>query len=105
MALKSKIKAALIEAFSPEYLELCEVDRTGVSGYVVSPEFQDLSELDRQELLRERLLSTQLAPIELRKVLLIVPLTPEEATSMGLPTTSTPKRAASGSRRKTLSTR
>ena len=84
MALKKKLEAALKHMLAPDLIDL--VDDDGVTGYVVSSKFQRMNALNRQKLVQKSLCGAPrpLLPAELRRVLLIVPLTPAEARSYGL---------------------
>ena len=84
MALKKKLEAALRHSLAPELIDL--VDEDGITGYVVSTKFQRMTALNRQKLIQRSLCDAPhpLLPGELRRVLLIVPLTPAEARSYGL---------------------
>lgn len=84
MALKKKLEAALKHSLAPDLIDL--VDEDGITGYVVSSKFQRMTALNRQKLIQRSLCDAlhPLLPAELRRVLLIVPLTPMEAKSYGL---------------------
>lgn len=84
MALKKKLEAALRHSLAPDLIDL--VDEDGITGYVVSTKFQRMTALNRQKLIQRSLCEAPhpLLPAELRRVLLIVPLTPMEAKSYGL---------------------
>ena len=55
MDLKDKIVTALSQVLEIEYIRLEEDD--GISGFVVSPRFEEMSALDRQKLIDEALQS------------------------------------------------
>jgi stress-induced morphogen len=76
--LKEKVAAALRAAFEPNQLELDDSD--GLSGYVISVKFRGLDSVDRQKMI-DRVLrapTAGLSKAELRDVLVIAALTPEE---------------------------
>jgi hypothetical protein len=83
MDLRAKIVKALSEFLQVDYIRLEEDD--GVSGFVVSPRFQEISTVDRQGLIEEALskASDPLTPRERRQVLMIAGLTPEEYDAVG----------------------
>lgn len=85
MGLDEKILNALSQSLTVEQLQLVEEDR--ISGFVVSPSFQGVSSLDRQELISKALSkgSKALTPKERRRVLMIAGLTPIEYISVGSP--------------------
>lgn len=76
MGLKQKLKKILEERFPPPAtIELREGD--GIIGILVSKQFRRMSRMKRQDVVHE-LLESKLTPSELRKVLIIVAVTPEE---------------------------
>jgi hypothetical protein len=83
MDLKDKIVNALVEKLHVDYVRLEDDD--GISGFVVSPLFRDVSALDRQILIEEALnaASNPLTPHEQRRVLMIAGLTPKEYIAVG----------------------
>ncbi|HEY7422638.1 MAG TPA: hypothetical protein VH682_00125 [Gemmataceae bacterium] len=83
MGLVKKILNALSQSLTVEQLQLVEED--GISGFVVSPRFQGMSALARQELIEEALTKgpDALTPKERRRVLMIAALTPVEYVSVG----------------------
>ena len=84
MELRKKVEEALRRHVNSDniYLE----DDDGISGWIVSPQFQGLSSLDRQKLIDKILRdpSVKLSRAELRRILAIAPLTPAEFDSLGL---------------------
>ncbi len=83
MGVKDKIITALSRFLDIEYIRLEEED--GISGFVVSPSFQGMSSMNRQELI-DRALDEggdALTPKERRQVLMIATLTPVEYQSVG----------------------
>ncbi len=78
MELKEKVTAILQQAFAPQELVL-ETD-DGLSGYVISEKFRGLDSLDRQKMLDRALRAPPngLSKSELREILVIAALTPEE---------------------------
>lgn len=81
MDLKDKVVKALSEALNPEYVRLEEDD--GISGFVVSRVFEEMSTLDRQGKIDEVLRAASLSREERREVLMVAGLTPEEYESVG----------------------
>ena len=82
MVLTEKIIAALRKKLNLEYYQLDDDD--GISGYVVSPDFEGMSELDRQWLIDD-ILRNPLAKIsktDQRRILIIAALTPLEYDSV-----------------------
>jgi hypothetical protein len=81
--IKAKILRALTSSFPVDYARLDDED--GISGFVVSSRFQDMSALDRQGLIDEALRSTsaRISPEEQRQVLMIAALTPAEYDTAG----------------------
>ena len=78
MELKEKIEHALRSHFHVERIKL--LDEDGVSGYVVSPDFQGVATLDRHARIDRALRdpSMNLTRREQRRVLVIAPWTPVE---------------------------
>ena len=83
MGLKEKIVKALSRSFADAYVRLEEDD--GISGFVVSPKFADMSTIDRQALIEQALGNAPdgLTASEQRQVLMIAGLTPQEFDSVG----------------------
>jgi hypothetical protein len=82
MDLKQKIINTLRESLNAEYVLLEDDD--GISGFVVSRTFREMSTLDRQEKIEESLQNASLAQDERRRVLMIAGLTPEEYDAVGV---------------------
>ena len=78
MDLKEKIAAVLKAAFEPEDLMLDDSD--GLGGYITSAKFRGFDSLDRQKMLDKALRApgSGLTKAELREILVIAALTPEE---------------------------
>ena len=78
MGLEDKVIAALQPALNAEYIQLDADD--GISGFVVSKQFERMSTLDRQKLIDDALnaASDPLTREEQRQVLMIAGLTPAE---------------------------
>jgi acid stress-induced BolA-like protein IbaG/YrbA len=78
-----KVKRALKRAFSPEIVNLEDDD--GIIGVVVSDRFRRMESIDRQmsidNALRDPL--SRLSEDEIRHVLAITPMTPEEYIAFG----------------------
>ena len=83
MDVRDKIVVALIDKLDVHYVRLEDDD--GITGFVVSPQFRDMSTLDRQGLIEAALIDSRksLTPDEQRRVLMIAGLTPEEYESVG----------------------
>lgn len=83
MDLKTKIAKALSQSLKDAYIRLEEDD--GISGFVVSPQFQGVTALDRQGLIDDALSNAPipLTPEERRQVLMIAGLTPLEFDAVG----------------------
>jgi len=83
MDIREKIIKALSEALPIEYVRLEEDD--GITGFVVSRQFQGMSALARQDVIEAALKSTsaRLSPGERRQVLMIAGLSPVEYDSVG----------------------
>lgn len=82
MELKQKITAILTKQLQAEYVRLHQEER--VSGIVVSPKFEDMGMLERQELIDE-VLRQALTPDEVRRVLMIAAFTRQEYEVAGAP--------------------
>ena len=83
MDVRDKVINALTNSLEVHYIRLEDDD--GITGFVVSPQFRDMSTLDRQGLI-ENALSRSPKPLtaqEQRQVLMIAGLTPEEYESVG----------------------
>lgn len=80
MALTDKIIAALSKALKIEYIRLDADD--GISGFIVSSQFVDMSSLDRQALIEDTL-QAELTPAERRRIVMIAGLTPAEYDEVG----------------------
>ncbi len=83
MEITEKIISALQAPLHPEYIHLDDDD--GISGYVVSSQFEKMSPLDRQQLIDESLqkAADPLSSEEQRQILMIAGLTPLEYESVG----------------------
>jgi hypothetical protein len=81
MDIKDKIIKALLQELKPEYIRLEDDD--GISGFVVSRQFEDVSTLDRQGRIEEALSKASLTQEDRRQVLMIAGLTPEEYEAVG----------------------
>lgn len=81
MDLKDKIVKALFQELTPEYIRLEDDD--GISGFVVSLQFENTTSLDRQEKIDEALNRAALTAEERRQVLMIAGLTPPEYEAVG----------------------
>jgi hypothetical protein len=83
MDLKEKVKKALRSHFQVEQMKL--VDKDGISGFVVSPDFKDVATLDRHDRIARALRdpSAKLTRREQRRVLIVAPLTPVEFVLFG----------------------
>ena len=91
MDLVKKVKTALNRAFKPIHLDIEDDD--GIIGVVVSDRFRDVESLERQTLVHDALQESQtpLTVEEMRHVLVIAPMTPEEYVAFG-PTKKLPKK-------------
>ena len=78
MDLQKKVERLLQAAFDPEEIRLEEDD--GISGYVISRRFRGMESFDRQGMIYDALHdpSVDLQPSEIRQILAIAALTPEE---------------------------
>jgi hypothetical protein len=83
MDLKEKVTEALRQSLHPERIQLRDDD--GISGFVVSAQFQRMPALERQTLIHKALNgpSVPLTRAELRQVLAIAGLTPAEYEALG----------------------
>ncbi len=81
MDLKDQIVKVLLQELKPEYVRLEDDD--GISGFVVSRSFENLSSLDRQGKIDQALDRASLTPEERRQVLMIAGLTPPEYEAVG----------------------
>jgi acid stress-induced BolA-like protein IbaG/YrbA len=83
MDIKEKIIKALSQALTIEYIRLEDDD--GISGFVVSPQFEGMSTFDRQRLVEDALRNSTaaLTPEERRQVLMIAGLSPVEYEAVG----------------------
>ncbi len=81
MDIKDKIIDALRSELSAEYIRV--EDDGGISGFVVSRAFENVSTFDRQTLIENALVSAALTKEESRQVLMIAGLTPEEYATVG----------------------
>ena len=81
MDVKDTIVNALVKALQAEYVRLENDD--GISGFVVSRQFEGMSTLDRQGRIDESLSKASLTPQQRRQVLMIAGLTPEEYDAVG----------------------
>jgi hypothetical protein len=77
MVLVRKVKRILAEAFPPP-AKVRLKDEDGLVGVVTSPRFRNMDIMDRQELLDELLRRHGLSDAELRRILILVAVTPEE---------------------------
>jgi acid stress-induced BolA-like protein IbaG/YrbA len=79
----SKVKKALKRAFNPEIVDLEDDD--GIIGVVVSDQFRRVESIARQMLIDNALRDplARLSPEEIRHVLAITPMTPEEYVAFG----------------------
>jgi acid stress-induced BolA-like protein IbaG/YrbA len=78
MDVREKVEEALRHAFDPEFIQLEDDD--GISGYLVSSKFRRMEFIDRQTMIYEALRNSpiRLKPGEIRRVVAIAALTPEE---------------------------
>jgi stress-induced morphogen len=83
MDIRDKIVKALLEFIDVDFVRL--VDDDGISGFVVSPQFETMSMLDRQRLIGDALskASDPLKAKEKRHVLMVAGVTPLEYASVG----------------------
>jgi hypothetical protein len=80
MALMRKLKRILKEAFPPP-AKIRLRDEDGIIGVVTSARFRNMDSMDRQDLLQDILLKHGLSAEEMRRILIIVAVTPEEETA------------------------
>ena len=78
MDLLERVQHALEDSLHPDRITLEDDD--GISGFVVSPRFRHMESIDRQTLIYDvlRTSSEQFDPGEIRRVIAIAALTPEE---------------------------
>ena len=83
MDIRSKIISALNHSMNVDYVRL-EAD-DGITGFVVSPDFKEMSSLDRQDLIDQALSKSAppLSPKEQRQILMIAGISPEEYDTVG----------------------
>jgi acid stress-induced BolA-like protein IbaG/YrbA len=83
MELKEKVTKALNRQLSPDRVQLEDDD--GISGIVVSKQFDQMPALDRQTLIDKALRGSKIkfTKAELRSVLAIAGLTPAEFAALG----------------------
>jgi len=79
---REKILKILSKSLQPEYARLDDED--GITGFVVSQQFQGTSSLDRQFRLEQLWHEAALTPDERGKVLMIACLTPNEYEAAGV---------------------
>jgi acid stress-induced BolA-like protein IbaG/YrbA len=77
MDLEQKVKSALTEAFAAERVELDA--EGGISGIVIAAAFRGHESLERQTMLYAALREHGLNEDEIREVIMVSALTPEEA--------------------------
>lgn len=77
MALTQKLKRILKEEFPPPDTVTLR-DENGIVGVITSERFRDMKTIDRQDLLNAVLASHHLKPEEMRRILILVAVTPEE---------------------------
>ncbi len=85
MELREKVLTILRKALEVRHARLEDDD--GITGFVVSPQFQGMTSLDRQELIDDafRRATDLLASEERRQILMIAALTPAEYETAGAP--------------------
>jgi hypothetical protein len=77
VALTRKLKRILAEAFpAPDRIELRIHD--GIVGIITSARFRNMDTMDRQDLIHDILEKHGLSKDEMRQILVIVAVTPEE---------------------------
>ena len=83
MEILKKVKRVLNRSFKPSIMDLEDDD--GIFGVVVSEHFRQMESLDRQMMIQKVLRSSTagLSTAELRRVLAISPMTPEEYVAFG----------------------
>lgn len=79
MDVGKKVKTALSRAFKPVDLDIEDDD--GIIGVVVSDRFRKVESIDRQTLVQHALRESLTAE-EMRHVLVIAPMTPEEYVAL-----------------------
>jgi len=81
--IRGKIINALLARLDEPYIRL--EDGRGISGFVVSPQFEGMSTFDRQVLIEDALRNAPepLDPEERRRILMIAGLTPAESDATG----------------------
>jgi hypothetical protein len=81
--LKKKITEALRRTLQPDHIILEDDD--GISGFVVSAQFQQVPSLERQKIIHDALhdSTVKFTKAELRQVLAIAALTPVEYEALG----------------------
>ena len=77
MGLIRKLRRILAEAFPPP-AKISLKNDDGIIGVVTSARFRNMDTLDRQNLLQDTLEAHGLSTDELRRILIIVAVTPEE---------------------------
>jgi hypothetical protein len=77
MALIRKLKRILSEQFPPPS-KFSIKDKKGIFGIVTSRRFQNMDTMDRQDFLEDVLVKQGLTPDELKQILIIAAVTPEE---------------------------
>jgi hypothetical protein len=78
VAFLQKLRTVLTESFPPpDEVKLKDPDGNGVVGVVVSTRFRRVNMRDRRRKV-EKVLRENLSPEELRQVVILVPVTPEE---------------------------
>ena len=84
MDIREKVLKALRERIDVDYVRL-EVDGR-LTGFVVSPRFENMPTMDRQILIDEALdkASIPFTPEERRQILMIAALTPTEYSAVGV---------------------
>ncbi len=83
MEVRQKVERALKQYFSPTLVDV--EDDEGIIGIVVAERFRRMQPMDRQVEIRSALRRPEahLSKNDLRQVLIIVPLTPEEYVAYG----------------------
>jgi len=77
MGLKQKLKRILVEAFPPPS-KITLKDHDGLVAIVTSATFRDLDAMERQDLLQEVLQKHGITSEEMKRILILVAVTPEE---------------------------
>ena len=83
MDLTQKVTLAFEKSFAAQRIELDA--NGGISGIVVAPIFRGHESLDRQQMIYAALRQNGLSEDEIREVLMISALTPEEAVGYSVP--------------------